>query len=104
MSFQRIVGLTMADEKVPDDKLMYRGIEAEDEVQRKQAVKEQLAALKRAYAHSTEPAKRAELAARLARMGEDPNENSLTGNPVPERQSPPKATGAADTPDTDFNR
>src|ERR1700755_1646967 len=93
----------MADENFPEDKLMYRGIEAEDEEQRKQAVKEQLAALKRAHAHTTEPAKRAELANRLARMGEDPNENSLTGNPVPERQSPPKAT-AARTPDTAFKR
>lgn len=65
--------------------------------------KEELAALKRKYAHTTDSAKRAELANRLARMGHDPNEDSLLGNPVPDRKSPPKAT-VADIPDMDPNK
>lgn len=93
----------MADEKVSEHKLMYRGIQEEDEKERRQAEKEQLAALRRAHKMTTEPAKKAELANRLAMMGHDPNDDSKLGNPVPDRQSPPKATADA-APDMDVNK
>jgi hypothetical protein len=73
----------------------YEGNPEEDIKQVKQREKEELAALKRKYASTTDPAKRAELANRLATMGHDPNKDSRLGNPVPERQSPPKATADA---------
>lgn len=83
--------------------MAFEGNPAEDAASNVEREREHVAALRREHAHVTEPAKKAELAARLARLGHDPNENSLTGNPVPERQSPPKAT-AAEVRDYDVNR
>ena len=74
-----------------------------DREQVREAEEAQVSALKRKLAHTTDHAKRAELNNRLARMGHDPNEDSLTGDPVPERKSPPRQTADA-PPDTDFNK
>src|ERR1700750_730361 len=81
----------------------FDGNSEEDRKQIKAREKEEVAALKRAHAHTTEPAKRAELANRLALLGHDTNKYSQLGNPVPERQSPPKATADA-APDMDVNK
>lgn len=81
----------------------FRGNKEEDRAQAEEMTKEEIAALKRKLAHTTDSAKRAEINARLARHGEDPNEDSLRGNPVPDRKSPPKATADA-SPDLDANK